>query len=345
MARDDTAADAVFDANRADKRTLENSVGQASASAGSSSEIASDFASLIERFARSYQAEHNCSDNTLRAYRIDLGDYASWAKRGRIDPLRPTHRQLRRYLSQLEQADYARSTVNRRLSALRTFFRWLNVSGIVDVDPASALSGPKQPSRLPHHIRPADMVKLLNVNAKRLDEHGNDVRTPSEIRNQALLEFLYACGARISEASSLELSAVDFDAGQCKVYGKGGKERIVPLHDLALSSMRTYLLLARPKLTQGKACPYFFVSTRGNQMGTDAMRKMFKQTLAAAGLPATITPHDMRHTFATDVLAGGADLRSVQEMLGHASLSTTQLYTHTTPERLGQEHRRAHPRG
>ena len=217
--------------------------------------------------------------------------------------------------------------------------------GIVSVDPASALSGPKQPQRLPHHIRPDDMVKLLSVYAKRLDEFGHDLRTPSEIRNQAILEFLYACGARISEASGLELSAVDFEAGQCKVLGKGGKERIVPLHDLALSSMRTYLVIARPKLVQDKACPYFFVSTRGNQMGADAMRKMFKQTLAAAGLPQTITPHDMRHTFATDVLAGGADLRSVQEMLGHASLSTTQLYTHTTPERLSEEHRRAHPRG
>ena len=315
------------------------------ASAFETDEASSDISALIDRFTASYKAEHNSSDNTLRAYRIDLADYAAWAKRSRIDALHPTHRQLRRYLSQLEQAQYARSTVNRRLSALRTFFQWLNAMGIVAVDPASALSGPKQPQRLPHHIRPDDMVKLLSVYAKRLDEFGHDLRTPSEIRNQAILEFLYACGARISEASGLELSAVDFGAGQCKVLGKGGKERIVPLHDLALSSMRTYLVIARPKLVQEKACPYFFVSTRGNQMGADAMRKMFKQTLAAAGLPQTITPHDMRHTFATDVLAGGADLRSVQEMLGHASLSTTQLYTHTTPERLGEEHRRAHPRG
>lgn len=300
---------------------------------------------LIERFVESYRAERNSSENTLRAYRIDLGDYAAWVKRVGVDALYPTHRQLRRYLSQLEQAQYARSTVNRRLSALRTFFQWLNVEGIVDVDPASALSGPKQPQRLPRHIRPEDMAKLLSVYAKRLDDEGRDLRTPSEMRNQAILEFLYACGARISEASGLELTAVDFEAGQCKVLGKGGKERIVPLHDLALASMRTYALLGRPQLVQGKDCPYFFVSTRGNQMGTDAMRKMFKQALSAAGLPATITPHDMRHTFATDVLAGGADLRSVQEMLGHASLSTTQLYTHTTPERLGAEHRRAHPRG
>ena len=299
----------------------------------------------IEQFVCSYKAERNSSDNTLRAYRIDLSDYASWAVRNRIAPLHPTHRQLRRYLSELEQAQYARSTINRRLSALRTFFQWLNVTGIVTEDPASALSGPKQPQRLPHHIKPEDMVKLLRVYERRTDADGADARTPAEMRNQALLEFLYACGARISEASGLLVADVDFDAGQCKVLGKGNKERIVPLHDLALRSMHTYKLLARPKLLGGKACPYFFVSSRGNQMGTDAMRKMFKQTLAAASLPQTITPHDMRHTFATDVLSGGADLRSVQEMLGHASLSTTQLYTHTTPERLEQEHRRAHPRG
>lgn len=301
--------------------------------------------SAIERFIGSWRTERNPSENTLRAYRIDLLDYARWAKRSRIDGLHPSHRQLRRYLSQLEQAQYSRATVNRRLSAVRTFFQWLNVNGIVSEDPASALSGPKQPQRLPHHLRPQDVAALLGVYGKRLDSQGRDERTPSEMRNQALLEFLYACGARISEASGLELTAVDFEAGQCKVLGKGGKERIVPLHDLALASMRTYALLGRPQLVQGKDCPYFFVSTRGNQMGTDAMRKMFKQALSAAGLPATITPHDMRHTFATDVLAGGADLRSVQEMLGHASLSTTQLYTHTTPERLGAEHRRAHPRG
>ena len=301
--------------------------------------------SAIERFIGSWRTERNPSANTLRAYRIDLLDYARWAKRTRVDGLHPTHRQLRRYLSQLEQAQYSRATVNRRLSAVRTFFQWLNVNGIVCEDPASALSGPKQPQRLPHHLRPQDVVALLGVYGKRLDSQGRDERTPSEMRNQALLEFLYACGARVSEASGLLLSAVDFDQGQCRVLGKGSKERIVPLHDLALSSMRTYLLFARPVLVKDKECPYFFVSTRGNQMGTDAMRKMFKQALAAAGLPSTITPHDLRHTFATDVLSGGADLRSVQEMLGHASLSTTQIYTHTTPERLGVEHHRAHPRG
>lgn len=194
--------------------------------------------SAIERFIGSWRTERNPSENTLRAYRIDLLDYARWAKRTRVDGLHPTHRQLRRYLSQLEQAQYSRATVNRRLSAVRTFFQWLNVNGIVSEDPASALSGPKQPQRLPHHLRPQDVAALLGVYGKRLDSQGRDERTPSEMRNQALLEFLYACGARISEASGLLVSAVDFDQGQCRVLGKGAKERIVPLHDLALSSMR-----------------------------------------------------------------------------------------------------------
>ncbi|MBN2922717.1 MAG: site-specific integrase, partial [Bifidobacterium sp.] len=225
--------------------------------------------SAIERFIGSWRTERNPSENTVRAYRIDLLDYARWAKRTRVDGLHPAHRQLRRYLSQLEQAQYSRATVNRRLSAVRTFFQWLNVNGIVSEDPASALSGPKQPHRLPHHLRPQDVAALLGVYGKRLDSQGRDERTPSEMRNQALLEFLYACGARISEASGLLLSAVDFDQGQCRVLGKGAKERIVPLHDLALSSMHTYLLFARPLLVKDKECPYFFVSTRGNQMGTD----------------------------------------------------------------------------
>ena len=189
----------------------------------------------IERFIGSWRTERNPSENTLRAYRIDLLDYARWAKRTRVDGLHPRHRQLRRYLSQLEQAQYSRATVNRRLSAVRTFFQWLNVNGIVSEDPASALSGPKQPQRLPHHLRPLDVAALLGVYGKRLDSQGRDERTPSEMRNQALLEFLY--GRHIGGFGIIAFSAVDFDQANA-VCSARGYERIVPLHDLALSSMR-----------------------------------------------------------------------------------------------------------
>lgn len=295
------------------------------------------YESLVASFCRSLEAERNLSSHTVRNYRLDLADYGRWAARHDIDPLQATHRQVRSYLGELDRAQYARRTVNRRLSALKSFFRWLVICGHVEADPMSVLQGPKTAKSLPHVIAPADMVKLLSVYRE-----GKD---PSDLRNQALLEFLYACGARISEASSLELRNVDFNAKQVKVRGKGDKERIIPLYDLAIGAMREYARHGRPDLLKGKDCPYFFVSTRGNQMGPDAMRKLFKKSLELAGLDPALTPHDMRHSFATDLVEGGADLRSVQEMLGHASLSTTQIYTHVSVARLKEEHRRAHPRG
>lgn len=300
---------------------------------------------LIAAFCDAMRTERNASAHTARAYRIDLSDYARWTAREAVDAIAPTHRDLRRYLSDLDRAQYSRTTINRRLSALRSFFRWMNVAGIIDEDPASVLQGPKQHKTLPHVIRPADMVRLLSVYGKRDLSGAARTQSPADMRNQALLEFLYACGARVSEASGLLESNVDFARGQVKVFGKGSKERIIPLHDLAVSSMRAYALVARPKLLDGRACAHFFVSTRGNRMGTDAMRKMFKDAVRAAGLDESLSPHDMRHTFATDLLDGGADLRSVQEMLGHASLSTTQIYTHLTPGRLKRVHAQAHPRG
>ncbi len=301
-------------------------------------------ASLVDSFCEALRVERNASAHTVRAYRVDLMDFARWSRREGVDPLAATHRQLRRYLGELDRAQYSRTTVNRRLSALRGFYRWLNVTGRSDTDPASLLQGPKQPKSLPHVIKPADMARLLSVYGKRDSRGRPREQSDSDMRNQALLEFLYACGARVSEASGLLVANVDFAEGQVKVLGKGSKERIVPLHDMALSSMRSYAASARLRLLNGRPCDRFFVSTRGNPMGPDAIRKMFKEALRRAGLDETLSPHDMRHTFATDMLEGGADLRSVQEMLGHASLSTTQIYTHVSPGRLKQVHAQAHPR-
>lgn len=299
---------------------------------------------LAERYLETMRVERNVSSNTLRAYRIDIFDFLRWAQRNGFDALEATHRQLRLYLGELDRAQYSRTTVNRKLSSLRGFFGWLCVCGAIPEDPASVLQGPKQPKSLPHTIKPADMAKILTVHSGRDGAGRPREQTPSDMRDQALLEMLYACGARISEASELLLSGVDLENSQVKLFGKGSKERIVPIHELAASSMARYYHFGRPKLLGAKRCEHFFVSTRGNRMGTDAMRKMFKATLRAAGVDETLSPHDMRHTFATDLLNGGADLRSVQEMLGHASLSTTQVYTHLTPERLKEAHAQAHPR-
>lgn len=281
--------------------------------------------------------ERNSSQHTVRNYRLDLLDFGRWAARSSVNPLCVTRRDMRSYLGDLDYAQYSRRTVNRRLSSIRSFFRWLAAEGLVESNPADVVSGPKLARSLPRTIPPADMARLLSV------WRGSD--KPSDMRNRAILEFLYACGARISETSGLLVDNVDFDTAQVRVFGKGSKERIVPLHELAIASMRDYLFNARPALLVGKESPYFFVSTRGNQMSPDALRKMFKQSLLAAGLDQTLSPHDMRHTFATDLVEGGADLRSVQEMLGHSSLSTTQIYTHVSISHLKEEHRRTLPRG
>ncbi len=299
---------------------------------------------LVTAFCDAMKYERNASSHTLRAYQIDLLDFVRWSSRNNIAPLKATHKQLRLYLSELDKAHYARTTINRRLSALKSFYSWLFIIGEISSDPACILQGPKTAKTLPSVIRTTDMVKLLTVYGKR-DAQGNPrEQSDTDMRNQALLEFLYACGARISEASGLLVSNVDFEVGQVKVFGKGSKERIIPLHSLALSSLRTYMLVGRPHLLKEKSCNHVFISTRGNAMGADAMRKMFKEALRSAGLDETLSPHVMRHTFATDLLNGGADLRSVQEMLGHVSLSTTQIYTHVSINRLKSVHAQSHPR-
>jgi len=299
----------------------------------------------IEAFCSSLRAENNASPHTVRAYRSDLYDFLAWASREGLEPLSINHRQLRLYFGELDQAQYARTTMNRRLSALKGFFSWLNSRGLIEKDPANVLQGQKQGKSLPRKIQSQDMVALLSLYGKRDAAGGPRQQSPTDMRNLALLEFFYACGARISEASGLKVLDVDFTQGQVRVFGKGSKERIIPLHELAIASMQAYMNYARPKILDGKRSEFFFVSTRGNAMSPDAIRKMFKESLMLAGLDQSLSPHDMRHTFASDLLEGGADLRSVQEMLGHASLSTTQLYTHLSAARLKQVHSKAHPRG
>lgn len=302
--------------------------------------------SLIGRFCRSLQVERNLSPNTVRSYRKGLEEYRDWAAKEGVDPLRPTHRQLRLFLSSLTAAGLGRASVNNRLSALRSFFRWLEVEGVVDANPAAVLQGPKMPRRLPDRISPSEMEAILAVHAS-VDAQGRPrTQTATDLRDQAILEFLYATGARVSEVAGLQLGDVDFAGATVRLMGKGRKQRIVPLYDRAVGALSAYLDCGRPELAvAGKPTQAVFLSTRGRPMSADAIRTMFKKTLTAAGVSADYHPHDMRHTFASDLLEGGADLRSVQEMLGHASLSTTQVYTHISNERLWEVHHQAHPRG
>ena len=290
----------------------------------------------------------NYSEHTVRSYGEDLAAFARWAQARGVDLLRADRRDLRRYLGYLDESAYARKTVSRHLSAIRGFYSWLVRQGLVEANPALAVMSPKVPKTLPHTLTPDEMGRLLEV---------SDPTDVVGMRDQAMLELFYAAGCRIAELSGLDVGDVDVRSRTVRLFGKGRKARIVPVHDRALAAVGAYLASARPVLAarlpaeergEGDARRSeraLLLTVHGRRMTTDDIRKRFDRLAAACGVPGGVSPHSMRHTFATDLLAGGADLRSVQEMLGHASLSTTQIYTHLTPERLKQAAALAHPRG
>lgn len=298
------------------------------------------FREYVSRFVRYLSGVRNLSENTVRAYETDLEAYCRWVEREGIAPLDISHRELRYFLADLSRAQYSTKTINRHLSAVRSLYKWLVHEELTTKDSAAAIASPKLAKTLPKTMSDADVQTLL-ATCDETDTIG--------VRDRAFLELLYASGARISEMSRLDLSDVDLRTAQATLFGKGSKERIVPLYDTCLSWLRRYLNTARPDLVarakDGKPTQALFVSTRGRRMSANALRTCFEKHVRLAGLDATLTPHAMRHTYATELLAGGADMRSVQELLGHASLSTTQVYTHLSVDRLKEAARLAHPRG
>jgi integrase/recombinase XerD len=290
---------------------------------------------LTDRFLEHLSVEKGYSPHTVRAYSADLARYREWAGRSGVDPLALTHRQLRLYLAELDRAHYARRTIARRLSAVRSLFAYLVSEGFVTSDPAAVLLAPKPPARLPRIVPSDELQALLDA---------PDRETPVGLRDAAVLEVLYASGARVGEVSGLTLDALDLVQGQMTVVGKGSKQRIVPLHQVALARVRGYLAAGRPALSRADSPGTVFLSTRGNRLSEDSVRRLFKRYMAEAGASSALSPHAMRHTFATHLLEGGADLRTVQELLGHVALSTTQIYTHMSMRRLRDVHRSAHPR-
>lgn len=289
----------------------------------------------IDRFLTHLRVERNVSPQTVRAYAADLARYLEWAERSGVDPLDLPPQVLRRYLAELDRAHYARRTIARRLSAVRSLFAYLNREGIVTTDPAAVVATPKLPSRLPH-VAPTELLTRL-LAAPPAD-------APSGLRDRALLELLYATGARVSEVAGLDLGDMDLAAGQIKVTGKGDKQRILPLHREAVSRLRSYVSEGRPALKPRMGEDALFLNRGGTRLTDGGIRRMLHRRLAELGATVNVTPHTLRHTFATHLLEAGADLRSVQDLLGHVALSTTQIYTHLGVERLRQVHRDAHPR-
>ena len=282
----------------------------------------------------------NLSQNTVRSYATDLEAYCSWVRREGVSAASVSHRSLRRYLAELTRAGYSTRTVNRHLSAVRGLYKWLIGQGRVSSDAAAALASPKIAKTLPRTMTDIDVSSLVET---------CDQSSPEGARDRAFIELLYATGARISEISRLDVRDVDLRQAQARLFGKGSKERIVPVYPRALGALASYLESSRPQLAArtkgGSPTTALFVSVRGNRMSADALRTCFERHVAMAGLDGGLTPHAMRHTYATELLSGGADLRSVQELLGHVSLATTQIYTHLSVERLKEATRQAHPRG
>ncbi|MCA1782188.1 MAG: tyrosine recombinase XerC [Intrasporangiaceae bacterium] len=298
-------------------------------------EIAPAWAGAIDAWVEHLELERGRGQHTVDAYRHDAVDLArtccAWgiSHPGEVEPL-----VLRRYLADLGERGYARSTIARRASTTRSFFALLVRRGIVAVDPAALLGSPKQGRHLPRVLRIDEIDRLVVA---------PDPATPVGLRDRALLELLYACGARVSEVTGLDLAALDLPQGLVRLLGKGRKERIVPLGEPAVDTLRDYLGRARPNLASATANDAVLLNTRGDRLGTRDARTAVERAALLAGL-GHVTPHTLRHSFATHLLEAGADIRIVQELLGHASLATTQRYTHLSRGRLREVHTLAHPR-
>ena len=275
------------------------------------------------------------AEKTRRAYGIDAGQFAQWATRNGVDPEAATPKSLRRYAAHLSERGAAPTTVARKLASLRAMYRALRETGTVRQNPADLLSAPKRPRHLPKTLRADEVSRLLD----RIP-----AATPLELRDRALLEVAYATGLRAEELVSLDEGSVDFDAEEVRVEGKGSKTRVVPIGEHALRALARYLERARPVLAGGDGEPALFLSKSGRRLSTSDVRRRLRVWTRHAALAGGVSPHWLRHSFATHLLEGGADLRAIQELLGHSSLSTTQVYTRVESQRLRSAYARSHPR-
>jgi integrase/recombinase XerD len=312
------------------------------------------FEHLVLDFLAYLEFERGLSRNTLDAYRTDLLQFGRFLDERELSALDAKPGDVADFLEALAKggpvgngraaagaaAAVARppaspATIHRKSACLRSFYRHLRRDGLLDSDPTATLSTPRRSRKLPQVLTRGEIEKLLS------QPRGTE---PAALRDRALLELMYACGLRASEAIGLELMDVDIEEGVLRARGKGSKERVVPIGQAALKALRMYLERGRPSLVKGAPEVHVFVNFRGGQLTRQGLYKIVRRHAVTAGLADRMSPHTLRHTFATHLLAGGCDLRSVQEMLGHADVSTTQLYTHLSSERLKDVYFRAHPR-
>jgi integrase/recombinase XerC len=292
----------------------------------------------VDEFLLTMRAERNASPETIRAYRSDLGQLCSWLDDqglGQVDPAGLSHRVLRGWLGDLGE-DRSVASLARKLSCVRTFYRFLVRQGHADTNPAELLSLPKQGRPLAQLLNVDETFALLDVERK---------PGPLSTRNRAMWELLYGSGLRVGELVGLDIDGLDLDDGWVLVMGKGRKERQIPLTDKCTAALRTYLPARRELARKGDGLSRaVFLNCNGGRLSARSVRRILRKDLIQAGIVNPVSPHGLRHGFATHQLDGGADLRSIQEMLGHASLSTTQRYTHVALGTLMSAYDSAHPR-
>jgi integrase/recombinase XerD len=298
------------------------------------------FEHLLLDFLSYLEFERGLSRNTLEAYRGDLLQYGRFLDERELSGLDAGPGDVADFLESLargggDRAPASTATIHRKAACLRSFYRHLRRDGVLETDPTATLSSPRRARKLPHVLSRGDVDRLL------AQPKGTE---PAALRDRALLEVMYACGLRASEAIGLELGDVDIEEQVVLARGKGSKERLVPVGQAALGALRIYLERGRPALVKQLPETHLFVNFRGRQLTRQGLYKIVRRHAASAGLADRMSPHTLRHSFATHLLAGGCDLRAVQEMLGHADVATTQLYTHLSSERLKDVYFRAHPR-
>jgi site-specific recombinase XerD len=277
------------------------------------------------------------AEKTRRAYGVDLGQLAEWAEAHDLAPKELGPRELRRFAGVLSERGAAKSTVARKLAAVRSFYGSLVERGELEANPADLVSSPKREAYLPTVLKPGEVAELLE------QIPGG---TPLELRDRAMFELAYSAGLRAEELVNLELTGVNPDAEEVRVEGKGAKTRVVPAGEPAWRALASYLARGRPALAAAsdRSDPALFLSKSGRRLSTSDVRRRLQQQVRRAAVQGGVTPHTLRHSFATHLLEGGADLRVIQELLGHASISTTQTYTRVESRRLKAAYAKAHPR-
>jgi integrase/recombinase XerD len=298
------------------------------------------FEHLVLDFLAYLEFERGLARNTLEAYRTDLLQFGRFLARRELSALDARPGDVADFLAELAAGDADRppastATIHRKSACLRSFYRHVRREGLLESDPTATLTPPRRSRKLPHVLTRGEIDRLLS------QPRGME---PAALRDRALLEVMYACGLRASEAIGLELTDVDLEDRVLRARGKGSKERVVPIGQPAVQALRAYLERGRPGLVKGAREAHVFVNFRGGGLTRQGLYKIVRRHAVTAGLADRMSPHTLRHTFATHLLAGGCDLRSVQEMLGHADVSTTQLYTHLSSQRLKDVYFQAHPR-